>query len=146
MSGPSGKCGVGQRALGVGDGSSVVRSPLGEPDKPRFDETVRAFTTTARMMLASPPRLVEPPEFVFEQQPPALPAGYGGPRMIGAAPERFDPAPVSPAPRERFTIDAEPDAVREMGYAPVSPARPASPAPWGSPRDRFSTDQFAAVR
>lgn len=107
---------------------------------------VRAFTTTARMMLASPPRLVEPPEFVFEQQPPALPAGYGGPRMIGAAPERFDPAPVSPAPRERFTIDAEPDAVREMGYAPVSPARPASPAPWGSPRDRFSTDQFAAVR
>jgi hypothetical protein len=108
---------------------------------------VRAFTTTARMMLAAPPRLVEPPEFVFE--PPGLPAGPAGPLMIGAAPARLGSAPVSPA-RARFTIDAEPDAVREMGYVPVSPARPASPPPWGSPRDRFLTeqypvDQFAAV-
>jgi NADPH-dependent 2,4-dienoyl-CoA reductase/sulfur reductase-like enzyme len=110
---------------------------------------VRAFTTTARMMLAAPPRLVEPPEFVFEH--PGLPAGPAGPPMIGAAPARPGAAPVSPA-RARFTIDAEPDAVRDLGCAPVSPARPGSPAPipsspaWGSPRERFSTDQFAAVR
>jgi NADPH-dependent 2,4-dienoyl-CoA reductase/sulfur reductase-like enzyme len=215
---------------------------------------VRAFTTTARMMLAAPPRLVEPPEFVFEQSAPALPAAPAGhPRMIGAGPAGLASAPVSPA-RQRFTIEAAPDAVRELAYgapgyngaaappvpppgygpatgpppgygpapgygprpgygpaygpapgygpppeygvapgyggppvdcaapgydgaaghgggydgargydgvpeygppadsrppaydAPVSPGRPTSPPPWGSPRDRFSTDQFAAVR
>lgn len=118
---------------------------------------VRAFTTTARMMLATPPRLAAPPG---GGEPPAV-AARPAPRMIAAAPARLGSAPVSPAlPRERFTIDAPPEAVRETGPVPVSPpwagapAPPECPAPpapqrWHrppGPRDRFATDRFAAVR
>jgi NADPH-dependent 2,4-dienoyl-CoA reductase/sulfur reductase-like enzyme len=132
---------------------------------------VRAFTTTARMMLAAPPRLVEPPRFVFvDAERPALPAAparpglvgrelvgrelvgrelvgreSAGPRMIAAGPTRPGAAPVSPA-RARFTIEAEPDAIRDVSYAPVSPA----PRPGSGPPDRRVAnrprDRFAAVR
>src|SRR5690606_26468366 len=64
---------------------------------------VRAFTTTARMMLATPPRLKEP-----EPKPEPI---YYGPRMLTAAPEPAPTSPppagpggvpVSPAPRHRY--------------------------------------------
>src|SRR5690606_4769218 len=81
---------------------------------------VRAFTTTARMMLATPPRLKEPEPI------------YYGPRMLTAAPEPAPTSPppagpggvpVSPAPRHRYVIDAPPDAVYDHGYQPVSGAQ-----------------------
>lgn len=97
---------------------------------------VRAFTTTARMMLATPPRLREP-----EPEPV-----YFGPRMLTAAPAPaptspppVGPAPVSPAPRRRYVIDAPPDAVSDHGYQPVSGGgayRPAH-AEGRSPRHRY---------
>jgi len=105
---------------------------------------VRAFTTTARMMLATPPKLKE-------REPEPV---YHGPKMLTAAPAPAPTSPppggaglgpVSPAPRHRYVIDAPPDAVYDHGFQPISgarvgatdyPYRPAD-APRRSPRHSY---------
>jgi NADPH-dependent 2,4-dienoyl-CoA reductase/sulfur reductase-like enzyme len=83
---------------------------------------VRAFTTTARMMLAAPPTLVDQ-EY---HGPPMLAAGpahvpvQGGRLAIGPG-----PVPLSPVPREQIAIEAAPGPAYDYG------APPAQPAPYG---------------
>lgn len=92
---------------------------------------VRAFTTTARMMLANPVRLVEhaydgPPMLTAAPAPaPARAPAHRAPEPADLAPEPVysapaGPPPISPMPREQIVVDA-----RSAGYPPPQPYAPA---------------------
>lgn len=119
---------------------------------------VRAFTTTARMMLANPAKLVDyepyggPP--MLEAAPASAPAtapasapahrapepAYPAPEPVYSAPP--GPPPVSPMPREQVVVGAPPPAyeyAQQQAYPPPPQyGYEPQPAPYGArPPDRY---------
>jgi NADPH-dependent 2,4-dienoyl-CoA reductase/sulfur reductase-like enzyme len=137
----------------------VYAAPAGPPPMPR--EQIVVDARAAAYDYAPPQPYALPPQYGYESQPPPYGAQpppdryYYGPPPPSSVPAQvpydyaqpgyaygYDPAYGYPPPQYGYGQPPPPP----VPAPPVSaPARPVSSIP-RSPRDRFSTDEFAAVR